>query len=314
MKKQIVWILIVVIVLLASSVGVVVLANKSGFQFSNQKKETEDVVKTFAEWTDVKYIKDLPAMIVKHGKIGTFSKDGGNCSYVDVNGSTISDYQDYLKLLEKEGFKRYVDNGENGLNSNVYNAVYTKDELVVTVMHMVKLDKTYIAAEETPLSEHLIYSEDYAKGNKEGAKNILHMLELSTSGNCFILQMKNGHFIVMDGGNKKDANHLLTYLESLTPEGEKPVIEAWMISHSHADHTGLFKEIMTVPGYSDRVVVDGIYYDSMNSALAGEYGVADQIMAVKDTAKEMKTQSGEQTPIHRPHAGQVLYFGDISII
>jgi len=312
-KKQIVLILAVVVLLLGSSIGVIVLANNGGLKIGKGTEKTEETVKTFGEWTDAKVIRDVPAMVVKHGKMGEISQDGGSCYYVDVNGSTVSDYQAYLKLLEQEGYKKYVDNGEEGLNGNVFSAIYSKGETVVNIMHMEKLDKTYIAVEEVPLSEHMFYSDDYLSSNKEGAKTTLHMLELNASGNCFVIQMKNGHFIVMDGGNQKDAEYLLDYLESLVPEGEKPIVEGWMISHSHADHTGVFKTMVKIPGATDRVIVDGIYMDWMSSALTGEYGITDQVMAVKEAARDMKTQTGETTPVYRPHAGWKLYFNDITI-
>ena len=67
----------------------------------------------------------------------------------------------------------------------------------------------------------------YVKDNKEGAKTTFHMLELHDLGNSFLFQLKNGHFIISDGGRKTDLPYLLDYLGSLVPEGEKPVIEGW---------------------------------------------------------------------------------------
>jgi len=311
-KKQGIIILVLVLLLLGAGCGAVLLAQSRG-DLQEQTAEANGEVKTFADWTTTKIFQDVPAMIVKHGKIGEVSKDGGSCYFVDVNGSTVADYQDYLKLLEQEGYKKYVDNGEEGLNGNVFSSVYTKDELVLTIIHMEKLDKTYIAAEEVPLSDHLFYSEDYVKDNKEGAETTLHMLELNASGNSFVIQMKNGHFLVMDGGNKKDAEYLLNYLESLVPKGEKPVVEGWLISHSHHDHVGVFKQMVEVPGFTDRVICDGIYMDWMNAELTGEYNISDMVASVRDAAREMKTQNGENTPVYRPHAGQRLYFNDIVV-
>lgn len=109
-------------------------------------------------------------------------------------------------------------------------------------MHMVKTNLTYIVAEENvALSERLIYKKEYADNLIPGAQTTLHMVELHQSGNSFVLQLKNGHFILCDGGYTEDLAFLLEYLESLVPEGEKPVIEAWMITHLHVDHAALLR-------------------------------------------------------------------------
>ena len=315
MKKQGIILLIIVLLLLASGTGVVVAQVYNSVN-GDLGVSDSDTVTTFGEWTKNKVIRDVPAMITEQGKVGGVSTDGGSCSYADINGSTLQDYQNYLLLLEQQGYKKYMDNGEEGLDGSVYTAVYTKDDLVITVMHMVKLEKTYVAAEKVELSEHLFYSDKYVADNKEGSETTLHMLELYFSGNCFILQLKNGHFIVMDGGNLQDADYVLSYMESLVPEGEKPVVEGWFVSHNHIDHIGLFKEIVSEPGYTERVLVDGIYMDVVSSSVATEAGdnaMADLIVSMKTAAKDMKTSSGEETPVYRPHAGQSYYFNDIRI-
>lgn len=77
------------------------------------------------------------------------------------------------------------------------------------------------------------YKDEYVKDNIAGAKTTLHMVELSDYGNSFVVQLKNGHFILNDGARLEDLEPLITYLEELPPKGEKPVIEAWMVSHPH---------------------------------------------------------------------------------
>jgi L-ascorbate metabolism protein UlaG (beta-lactamase superfamily) len=64
----------------------------------------------------------------------------------------------------------------------------------------------------------------------------MHMMELFRLGNSFIFQLKNGHFLISDGGMATDLPYLLDYLDSLVPEGEKPIVDGWIISHAHGDH------------------------------------------------------------------------------
>jgi Cft2 family RNA processing exonuclease len=65
---------------------------------------------------------------------------------------------------------------------------------------------------------------------------------------------------VEDGGLKYDAPYLLDYLEALTPDGEKPIIDAWFLSHSHDDHVGAILEIAQNEVYRERIRVEGIYF------------------------------------------------------
>lgn len=61
-------------------------------------------------------------------------------------------------------------------------------------------------------------------------------------GMSYVLQMSNGNFLIVDGGynTEEEADHLYTFLKSKTPEGQKPIIEGWFISHLHGDHYGAF--------------------------------------------------------------------------
>ena len=47
-------------------------------------------------------------------------------------------YQSCIRDLEKNGFQKYVDNGEKGLNNNVFTTTLQKENQVVTVIHMAK--------------------------------------------------------------------------------------------------------------------------------------------------------------------------------
>ena len=175
----------------------------------------------------------------KEISLGQIGKCGGGVFQVELKGTTLEDYESYLATLENSGFTKYVDNGPDGLDKSVWNTIYIKDELVMTVMHIAKRNRTYISAgRDTPLSKHLFYQDKYVAGNRKNAKTTLHMSELHTYGDSFIIQLKNGNYILDDGGMPADVLYLLDYLEELTPEGQKPIIEGWFISHGHGDHLG----------------------------------------------------------------------------
>ena len=278
----------------------------------DSQKEVETVF--YKEMTDIKLFQEVPMMTVANGKTKIVGDMGAGNQVITINGSELEEYWTYLEVLEETGFERYYDNGKEGLRGDVYSATMTKEDLVITVIHMLKTNLTYIVAEDDiPLSERLFYKEDYIAENKEGGKTTLHMVELSDFGNSFVIQLKNGHFILNDGGREEDLPYLLDYLESLAPKGEKPVIEAWFISHPHEDHAELFQAFSMNITYPERIYVEAIYMDLVNSTVATNMSVAGVQMAVVNMSKRLKTTDGSYPKIYRPQAGQTYYFSDIKV-
>lgn len=318
MKKSKITILISVLlaILILAAVAVVFLMKKTNQVASNEAPENTGA-RTFADWTDAEVFKTVPAMIVDGTRINEAASYGAKNYVLNVAGTQVDDYKAYLNLLEQEGYTKYVDNGEEGLQGAVYNATYTKDSLVVTVTHMVKMEKTYVSVcENLPLSKNLHYSDEYVSGIQPGAKTQLHMLELYNAGNSFLIQLKNGHFIMNDGGTADDLPYLLDYMESLVPEGEIPVIEAWILTHPHEDHMGIFETLAKNPEYGKRVYIDGVYYNEIDANTAtkvGGAGAADMVRNLNLALVGIKTSSGEKPKVYRPQTGQRYYFCDVTI-
>ena len=75
----------------------------------------------------------------------------------------------------------------------------------------------------------------------------------------FVMQLKDGRFIVIDGGmsDPQDRAHLYEYLCSNSPTA-KPVIAAWFFTHIHQDHTTTAFYVMEQ--FSSNLVVESVYY------------------------------------------------------
>ena len=272
-------------------------------------KETD--VKTFADWSENELFQEIPALLVDGSRISDTTDVGRGTYIINVQGTSLEDYGNYCGLLEKEGYKKYYDNGTDGLDGCVYTTTYTKDEMVVTVTHMTKTKITYVtASDEVKLSEHLFYKDEYVAENQANAKTTLHLLELHTYGDSYVIQMKNGHLLIVDGGMEQDAKYLLDYIETLVPEGEKPIIEGWLITHGHSDHIGPFTSLVKDPKDADRIIVNGIYFSEPNKIIGGG---STLIQNVEYAALSLKTEDGEKTPVYRPQTGQTYYFNDITI-
>lgn len=261
------------------------------------------------------FFMGIPMMEVESAKHARVDHYGAGTYVTYVEDTTKEDYEAYLRLVEESGFTKHSDNGE-GLDNKVFCATYTKEDFVLTVSYYAMERKTNISFyQDFPLSEHLIYQDSYVEGNKEGAKTTMHMLELRRLGNSFIFQLKNGHFIISDGGMQYDLVYLLDYLESLVPEGEKPLIEAWVISHAHGDHCGALNAFVDLPRNASRVDVEGIYFSEPSwRVLEKCSGGANAVIGkLKMVHKFLKTSQGVPTPMYRPQTGQRYYFNDITM-
>lgn len=236
-------------------------------------------------------------------------EDFGDANFVkEYRGAVEKDYVNYRSALESAGFVKYSDNGD-GVGGTVFTATYTKDLWQLTVLFLARSAKLFLSVSyDKPLSPRMHPSKE--EEFLPDAKTRLHMLELWWFGNSFVLQLKNGHFIVSDGGQRSDARYLLDYLEALVPQGEKPVVDAWLISHAHGDHCGAFAEVGKE--YAHRIFVEGVYY-----SIAGEDMYQRAQNTRVDTAnilcgvKKMKNSDGEPTPFYRPHTGEKYYFCDV---
>ncbi len=277
---------------------------------SSQGKEA----KTFAEWSEYEVFADVPALITDNTRISEAHDAGGENYIIEVSNVEKKDYDDYLELLTKKGFEKYVDNGEKGIDGKVFTANYTKKDLVLTVNYIENIHKVYISASENQeLSEHLLYKEEYVSDNVKGRKTTLSMLEMYDFGNSFVIQLKNGHFIVCDGGVQEDMIYLIEYLEKLTPEGQKPVVDAWFISHAHLDHIGCFIEVAKHLEYVKRLSVEGFYFSQPNDTVCRLNGDASNVNSFLLASKIFKNTEGKTTPMYRTHTGQRYYFNDINI-
>ncbi len=238
---------------------------------------------------------------------------GAGCYVTTVENATREDYEAHLKSAEERGFVKYADHGA-GLDNAVFCSTYTRDFFVLTICYYSRTKQISIAFyEDMPLSEHLIYQDSYVMGNEDSAETKLHMLELYRLGNSFVFQLKNGHFLISDGGMYEDIQYLIDYLESLTPKGEKPIIEAWVISHAHPDHCGAMNALLDYPDCRDRNSVEGIYFNEPSARITNKCGGEIQIARMKRLACWLKTTQGEPTPFYRPQTGQRYYFCDITM-
>lgn len=251
----------------------------------------------------------IPVLSGDHFTENALEDFGDGYLMKQYNGVNEKDYADYLAALEKEGFEKYCDNGD-GIGETVFSSTYTKGLWQVTVLFLARPGRICVSVS---FGKDLSFRMLPCKADCiPGAKTRLHMIELWWFGNSFVIQLKNGHFLISDGGQRGDSLYLLDYLEALTPDGEKPVVEGWFITHAHGDHCGCLCDLLGEKG--QRIAVEGVYY-----SICGEEIYRKAQNTRTDTAnilravKGLKNADGEPTRFFRPQTGQKYYFSDLVI-
>lgn len=280
-------------------------------------KETEPQVEyaTFAEHTDLEIFKDVPCF-TDMSRITVKDADHyGDGNYVlALTGAFPAAYKEYLTTLEAAGFQKVADNGPTGIDKTVLSGYYQKGDITLNVAFSSGDITTYISASKTAeVSPYLTNDPSRTQGIIEGAQTTLYMHQVPEYGNCFVIQLKNGHYIVNDGGWDGNLKILLEWMEANAPEGQKPVVEAWFISHEHDDHGSVLKDAVNMYDIADRIAVEGVYVSIVRDELKAITNANNTIGKTNIYRSYLKNSAGEMTPIYRPHLGDRYYFCDITV-
>ena len=86
----------------------------------------------------------------------------------------------------------------------------------------------------------------------------------NVNGMSYVIQLKDGSYIVYDGSYIGQARKLQKYLiDNYKGEG-KPVVRAWVLTHSHNDHYPTFQAFATGTRYMNQVTVEYVIYSPLN--------------------------------------------------
>lgn len=84
----------------------------------------------------------------------------------------------------------------------------------------------------------------------------------NVNGMAYIIQLKDGSYIIYDGSYSSQANVIREYLEDNRKGEGKPVVRAWVLTHSHSDHFPSFQTFCRE--LSDTATVEHVIYSPLN--------------------------------------------------
>ena len=272
---------------------------------------------TLACYSEFDLFAKIPAFTEETVRYENATDNGAGTYGINAYDTDTEMYRGYLKTLEENGFKKYTDNGD-GMDGFVYKAWYEKDGLYVSVAHLSKTGRTLITACEKAWSDRLLDLPEWSEGAQADASTKLYLPELYALGASMIYQLKNGHFILNDGGVSLELPYLLDDLERLAPEGEKPIIDAWFISHGHTDHMGVFMALFENKDQLERISVENVFFNDVSKEDEKYLAKAESDMSslmnyVRGLPSFMKRADGSATESHEISIGDRLYFDGLTV-
>ena len=261
--------------------------------------------------------------------------------YILKPGSTA--YELLIGEMKKAGYEVYT-TGTLG-QGDVHSTTLTHQSFVYHVTYCAGSNELFVTASaERPLSPYLMEDNTSTQSQAiDGLETTLNMLSWQENGgDNYIIQLKNGNFILFDGGDHNMLKQAVEFMKANTSAGKTPVVEAWFITHGHYDHVGWTRcylyeasknEYLFQDGEAAEAFrVNGIYYNMpdeyiIDNTIYGWRSDAPTTSAtgmrtrnenawpyrVAKAAEKMKTETGEQTPVYRPQTGQTYYFKDLTV-
>ena len=184
--------------------------------------------------------------------------------YVQAHGAKKRDFTAYAKKLTDNGFRLY---DSNQVRECLF-STYTDGYNIVNLSFMKY--KTPVDAEGAKAGETVSYiniaveSTDSSAlpplGSDEPAITTVQLTMLNSEP-AFLIRMRDGRFIFIDGGvdgiyERVHADLFFGQLEAQNVREGKPVVAAWIITHPHADHiAGVMR---TLQKYGDRFAVERV--------------------------------------------------------
>ena len=221
--------------------------------------------------------------------------------YEDV---TENDFKAYLSTLEKDGFDVLQKNEINGnqfaaLLKNVQiNLLYTPCDSTLRITASEKnLTPNFKKTECTGDCQTTFYA-------FENDQTIIDC------GMCLMIQCPDYSFFLVDSGHyfqMNDNDRIHKFMRERTPEGQKIVVNGWLITHGHTDH--ISKLIDFLKYNTDDVIIEGFYQNLQPSDYGNEDGNHEEKEMVEKLFRILDEYSA---PVYKLHTGMRFYIRNLA--
>ena len=245
----------------------------------------------------------------------SYADCGLSQSLVIVENGTPEKFKEYVKKYEADyTLVSSVEDAGNLFNTytkgnDLYNVSYSKgdDCIRIIINNNTKPTKYFEKTEAKTVTTPLVNMIGLAWGTEDYAKD--YQLGLS-----MVFRLGDGTFIVVDGGfnRQQDAYTVLQFIRNNTPEGMKPTISAWFMTHAHPDHHNMFAK-QFVNNYKHLVDIKALIFNPPSLAINNSENDAGnkeggEYQTIINVAKGI-----DGCEVIRAHVGDRYYIGDAVI-
>lgn len=213
-------------------------------------------------------------------------------------------YEEWINLLTADGFEILQ---QTQINGNLYTCL--AGEVIINAFFTPCDGILRVAATEKKLVP--CFEKQSCEGNGETAFYAFENDQsLIDCGMCLMIQCPDYSFFVVDSGHYfqiNDNDRIYKFMRERTPKGQKVVVNGWLLSHAHSDHTSKFMDFLRYN--TDDVIIEGIYSNLIpdtNSA-AGHWSVEETLLA----AKLFRMLDETDIPKYKIHTGQRFYIRNL---
>ncbi len=206
------------------------------------------------EYIDARYSVPAP----EAGASGGVYESSGGTVICRREQTAEADFDEYVSLLAGLGFTVY---DTNVIENNRFASLY-KENTAVFVSRFSRTGTLRVIAE--PKGELCPLTDPYQTTCETLLTGMQGETSVAAEGMGYIVRLADGSFCIIDGGmgdpDHVDSDKLMNILLSQKPaDAEKPVIAAWIFTHLHGDHIGVFNCFSL--DHHDDVVIERLYYN-----------------------------------------------------
>lgn len=236
-----------------------------------------------------------------------FHVSGAHGAYELIYKNTEKEeYDTYRKTLSDSGYECVQEyNKEN----NSF-CVYRKEGTEITVDLFGKTKELAVIVDkpkyESPLTPVSVTATTVPKLIEPGLE-----YDGALKGMCYVLQASDGSFVIIDGGDSdpKFLDRLYEVLKENIPDGSKPHIRAWFVTHAHSDHMSGVADIASSK-YATMIKCDAVYSNMPYEGYQTAYDNSTYASRVSKLEKAAKTFGADYVTAR---TGQTYHFADITI-
>ena len=228
-----------------------------------------------------------------------------NCFMKLYRGVVKEEYEKWIAELENDGFGILQ---KTDVNGNLYtclmgevqiNAFFTPCDSILRVA--VSGDK------RTPC-----FSKTSCEGDGE---TVFYGFEsdqaLIDCGMCLLIECPDHSFFVVDSGHYmqfNDNDRIYKFMRDRTPEGQKVVVNGWLLTHAHSDHISKFMDYLRYNCYD--TIIEGVYSNLIpDTYYAHTEWTREEVMLSR---KLFKMLSETKIPTYKIHTGQRFYIRNLA--